>query len=208
MAPVQENNGDSYLVRYDDNDTEELSLVDIHEALVQFYKLGEKNRGGHLGARLEKISSAKRQASKVAAQRLEAERDNVRLAAQKKRREMAATVSARKASALNYRFYGVRRPIQSPPIQPPPRSDTQPVPLPPKKRPKHVVDSRVAKFFDGDVYFGTIVGTVEDGDVYWQVRYDDGDREEFDKEDLDTALQVYERHKGEDVPKKRRKGKA
>lgn len=59
--------------------------------------------------------------------------------------------------------------------------------------PHSFVRKRVAKDFDGDVYFGTVV-EYDDAEVpaYWHVEYDDKDREDYCKKDLAEALKYYE----------------
>lgn len=56
--------------------------------------------------------------------------------------------------------------------------------------PQSYRDRRVAKFFDGKLYLGTVTGYRNKKKV-WTVNYDDGDREEFNAEDLKLYLELY-----------------
>lgn len=66
--------------------------------------------------------------------------------------------------------------------------------------PQECVGVRVAKIFDGEVYFGT-VQRYDNANNYWCVVYDDGDKEDYEKEDLLGALVLYQKRAGDD-PKK------
>eukprot|EP00584_Thalassiosira_punctigera_P006535 CAMPEP_0172538208 /NCGR_PEP_ID=MMETSP1067-20121228/9646_1 /TAXON_ID=265564 ORGANISM="Thalassiosira punctigera, Strain Tpunct2005C2" /NCGR_SAMPLE_ID=MMETSP1067 /ASSEMBLY_ACC=CAM_ASM_000444 /LENGTH=758 /DNA_ID=CAMNT_0013323661 /DNA_START=132 /DNA_END=2408 /DNA_ORIENTATION=+ len=59
--------------------------------------------------------------------------------------------------------------------------------------PRSFVRRRIAKDFDGELYFGTIM-EYDDSEtpVYWHVEYDDGDEEDYSKKDLIKALKYYE----------------
>jgi len=68
---------------------------------------------------------------------------------------------------------------------------------------KSFAGRRVAKHFDGVLYFGTIeywspASMNEDNVDLWRVRYDDDDQEDYEKEDLDRYLSLYERNKKDD----------
>lgn len=58
------------------------------------------------------------------------------------------------------------------------------------------VGQRVAKYFDDDLYYGTVDLFIpaeemrESVDV-WHIAYDDGDAEDMDRYDLDEALELY-----------------
>ena len=56
---------------------------------------------------------------------------------------------------------------------------------------------RVAKYFHEEVYYGTVsrwLPAYENRDKVhlWHVVYDDGDQEDYEREELDTALNLYE----------------
>ena len=57
------------------------------------------------------------------------------------------------------------------------------------------VGQRIAKIFDDNVYNGVVVSylpPVESDDVpFWQILYDDGDEEHWNKSEIDTGLQLY-----------------
>ena len=57
--------------------------------------------------------------------------------------------------------------------------------------PYSFVHHRIAKQFDHQVYFGT-VHNFDKKEQLWQVNYDDGDEEEFDKDDLVKYIQFFQ----------------
>jgi len=65
------------------------------------------------------------------------------------------------------------------------------------------INLRVAKRFDDDIYFGTIVKYIppgEDGEddaeeEYWHIKYDDDDAEDLELEELEAGLELYKRYK-------------
>jgi len=66
----------------------------------------------------------------------------------------------------------------------------------PVKQPHHFIGSRVAKtFFDNMVFYGTIT-SYDNG--FWNIEYDDGDMEDFDETDLNTAIELYDGKKSND----------
>ena len=54
---------------------------------------------------------------------------------------------------------------------------------------------RVAKYFDGIIYYGTITTSrpfrSDKGILLWHVEYDDGDSEDFNKEEVMEAIELY-----------------
>ena len=65
--------------------------------------------------------------------------------------------------------------------------------------PSRVINRRVAKYFEGQIFFGT-VSSYDPREGLWQIDYDDGDEEEFDKNELKVHLRLRESNK--DVDKK------
>jgi hypothetical protein len=63
---------------------------------------------------------------------------------------------------------------------------------------------RVAKYFDEDLYFGTVknVRTDEKGPM-WFIQYDDGDNEEFEEDELLQHMSLYTDHEEEDTHNRR-----
>ena len=57
---------------------------------------------------------------------------------------------------------------------------------------KHI-GARVAKNFDEGLFFGTITKYDDKAD-FWLVEYDDGDSEQYDKNDLQAALRLYKKN--------------
>ena len=57
-----------------------------------------------------------------------------------------------------------------------------------------IISQRVAKDFDGVIYFGTVIEyiTASDGqNALWNVHYDDGDTEDLDQQDVLKSLDMY-----------------
>ena len=69
----------------------------------------------------------------------------------------------------------------------------------PASDPAFYVNRRVGKFFEGSIYFGS-VSHFDLKAKLWQIDYDDGDEEEFDKTEILTHINIYESHK--DLDKK------
>jgi hypothetical protein len=63
-----------------------------------------------------------------------------------------------------------------------------------KSAPSVFFRERVAKIFDGEVYFGTITAY----DEFWKVDFDDGDAEDWEKKDLIRALKLYAKCRKDD----------
>ncbi|KAI2512714.1 CAS/CSE protein [Fragilaria crotonensis] len=57
--------------------------------------------------------------------------------------------------------------------------------------PSQVINRRVAKYFDGQIYFGT-VRSFDPSEGFWKIDYDDGDEEEFDTNELQVHLRLRE----------------
>ena len=57
------------------------------------------------------------------------------------------------------------------------------------------INTRIAKDFDGDIYFGTITecDSSENSSPLWHVKYEDGDEEDFDRKDLKKVQRLYEK---------------
>jgi hypothetical protein len=72
----------------------------------------------------------------------------------------------------------------------------------PSAEPQVYVSRRVGKFFEGAIYFGTVT-SYDGNELLWQIDYDDGDEEEFDKDELMLHIKMYESHK--DLDKKTKK---
>jgi len=62
--------------------------------------------------------------------------------------------------------------------------------------PDELKGRRVAKYFEKDLFFGVIKGHEKDeGVIYWQIEYDDGDAEDFELKDLKTGFALYAANK-------------
>ena len=79
------------------------------------------------------------------------------------------------------------------------KPDEEGPPKPKKKRVtksgKDYIGTAVAKMFDdGVIYYGIIKSY--DGD-FWKVRYEDGDREDFDLDDIKAGIELCQKRKKE-----------
>ena len=63
-----------------------------------------------------------------------------------------------------------------------------------QKEENNFVGERISKEFDGIVYSGTISKFLHDVQ-YWVVKYDDGDTEEMDKDQIGIALEMHKKVK-------------
>ena len=68
---------------------------------------------------------------------------------------------------------------------------------------KKYIGARVAKLFDGDLYFGSIT-QYNEKTQFWHVVYDDDDEEDYDPKDLEEAGQLYRKERKRDDPNKSR----
>jgi len=60
--------------------------------------------------------------------------------------------------------------------------------------PNSFVRRRIAKDFDGETFYGTVMEYDDsENPAYWHVEYDDGDEEDYSKKDLIKALCYYEK---------------
>jgi len=59
------------------------------------------------------------------------------------------------------------------------------------KDPKHCVGLRIAKYFDAELYFGSIDAANSDTEAesgfFYHVTYDDGDQEDLDRKELEDS---------------------
>jgi hypothetical protein len=71
--------------------------------------------------------------------------------------------------------------------------------------PDEYVNKRVAKWFDAELFFGTVkyISNPEEKDTWWHITYDDDDEEDFDIRQLRKALKVYAENCSTDPKNKR-----
>lgn len=71
-------------------------------------------------------------------------------------------------------------------------------------QPTHFISRRIAKYFDDEIYFGTIK-EYDDSDTpaLWKVFYDDGDQEDYERRDLIKGLKLYAKAASEDPSTKK-----
>ena len=59
---------------------------------------------------------------------------------------------------------------------------------------KTINNRRIAKLFEQGLYFGT-VNYYDNRRKLWRIDYDDNDSEDFDRQEIVKALQLYDREK-------------
>ena len=65
---------------------------------------------------------------------------------------------------------------------------------------KHKIGNRIAKSFDDTIHFGTIREYwIHKQEPTWHIKYDDGDAEDFDSQQLENATRLYAEHNLKDV---------
>lgn len=75
----------------------------------------------------------------------------------------------------------------------------------PKKDPRAILGKRVAKYFDRNLFFGTVKNIVDDvvdedaNEVWWHILYDDDDEEDMDAQQVRTGLKLYIEHCEKDL---------
>jgi len=74
----------------------------------------------------------------------------------------------------------------------------KPKPQPEQKSPQEYMGMRIAKWFDKDLFFGTITSFDPD-EKLWKVIYDDNDEEEFDETELKVGLMLHRKKKHVDT---------
>jgi hypothetical protein len=172
------------------------------EALELYIKVGEKGHDTQKPPGGQKIDLAV-----AAANTLATTNDLVTAAIEKNTRKDPPHLSAEAAKSAE-------PPAQAAPAQAAASLKQSPAPEEPvkKKAKKGLTKSmeeykgdRIAKKFDKDVYFGTIIDCWvddEDGKPFWDVRYDDDDTEDFSEDELVKALNLYNKHKAKDAKAK------
>jgi hypothetical protein len=70
--------------------------------------------------------------------------------------------------------------------------------------PRVYLGTRVAKDFDRKTHFGTVTGYSSD-DGFWHVNYDDGDEEDFEAKELESALHHHKKEGANDFGVKTKK---
>jgi len=207
-ASIRDNQTEqAYLVLYDDVDTEELTLIELHAALTLYANVGEKLVSS-LSGTFHKVVSQKKDASSGAANTMEELDMQVKNSASNNRSLMSAVVSKAQSNQLhganlrenqNLSAVATQKPVPKPSTKRAPVSpSSQTKPKKPKKRePKMFVNRRLGKFFgdnETDLFFGVIT-SYDEKVKFWHIDYDDGDEEEYDENDVLTGLELYDRHK-------------
>jgi hypothetical protein len=69
--------------------------------------------------------------------------------------------------------------------------------------PKSYLKRRIAKDFDGEIYFGSVKSHIpaadnEEGEPLWLIEYDDGDAEDLEKKEMLHGFKLYHKHAASD----------
>jgi len=190
----------SYLVLYDDVDTEELSLVEVHAALTLYANVGEKI----VGQTVHKMVIQKKNKSTNAASKMEEMDEDVNSVSEQNRSEAAAKAATYRAAQLhktNVKAKNAARPGGEKKVTPSKRALSSSSASKQKKTkkvdPKSYINHRLCKFFgdnESDLFFG-IIASYDEKVNFWHVDYDDGDEEEYDENDVKQGIALYERNK-------------
>ncbi|CAB9525163.1 Type III pantothenate kinase [Seminavis robusta] len=179
---------DWFYVRYDDGDTEHLTITGLYDGLVLYKEVGEDNQEELTEAVAEKNKKKVEQASDTAKLLVQTS-EEVKKYAETPAEERNKTNSARKRNA-------------APSKSAPPTKVAKAKTTAKKQNPISHVGLRIAKYFGDEVYFGTIKKYIQptgkkDEDL-WHIVYDDDDQEDYDAKDLRKAIALYKSNKGLD----------
>lgn len=199
----------SYLVLYDDVDTEELSLVEVHAALLLYANVGEKI----VGQTVHKMVTQKKNKALDAASKMEELDEEVKSVSEQNRSEVATKATHYKAAQLHKANVNAKNAAGEKKLTPSKRassSSSTPKQKKPKTTdPKTYINRRLCKFFgedESDLFFG-IVASYDEKVNFWHIDYDDGDEEEYDENDVKKGIELYQRNKDLDPTlKKQRMG--
>jgi len=59
------------------------------------------------------------------------------------------------------------------------------------KDPRSYIHMKVGKYFDADLFFGTVTNYTKAQNGLWHVKYEDGDEEDYDKKELEEGLRLH-----------------
>lgn len=163
------------------------------EALKLYMNVGEKDRSSKEGSEApkgEKINGAKEAANVLA------EKDKLvkkSIEEKEKKEKQKSTPSAPPLAPESETTSSSKRPATE--TSGGPRKKAK-IPTGLAKPETEYEGDRVAKYFDKDLYFGTVGEHWYDSDDeenLWRINYDDGDQEDLAKVDFIKALKLYER---------------
>lgn len=184
-----------------------LTIV-FHTAALTLYSLTGEKRNRKQSDEVDTVLAEKKRMSQAAAREMEdtnsqvkAQADAIRMASmavaaksplpmQINPAPKAAPMSDSMKSAPPLTSASKRKPKEK---EATPKTKKAKVPDP-ASDPQYFVNRRVGKFFENVIYFG-IVSSYDANEELWQIDYDDGDEEEFDKDELAHHLQLYESNK-------------
>jgi len=212
---LRPNGKDLFFIKYDDADKEHVDVSELREMLVLYKEHGEK-KSDNLTPK-KKVN--KRKYNKIKNDKKESIQVEMSLTVSDKK----AIRSPKEQPPVKRSQPGAKR---SPPAakrsQPvakrPPEKDGSSVqdkedrnqeqraantrkrgrPSNSSGKPLTYITSRVAKTFEREVYFGSIVDYNVTSKL-WKIIYDDGDQEEFDEKDLARSLKLYQKTKQKDA---------
>ncbi|KAL7544124.1 hypothetical protein ACHAXR_013528 [Thalassiosira sp. AJA248-18] len=219
-----EGGGHDFRIQYDDGDSEDVSTSELYDMVKMYAIHGEKKPKKVAPAKGKINSQKKKTASpKAKAQKEKDEKDKVKSFDQKAFSEKYNTKKTKlldeKAVPVDIPSFPMKSGKNKSTVAPP--EGKKPAAknkangsLPDAKRPatkkartgndiaalvngsdpRSFVRKRIAKDFDGETFFGTIMEYDDrENPVFWHVEYDDGDEEDYSKKDLIKALKMYEK---------------
>jgi hypothetical protein len=77
----------------------------------------------------------------------------------------------------------------------------------PKDSPEALIGKRIAKFFEKELFFGTVESIVDDDtdETWWHIHYDDDDSEDMGAHQVRAGLRLYDKYSSKDKRSKPRK---
>lgn len=172
---------DWFYVRYDDGDTEHLTLTGLYDGLVLYKEAGELDKEATSAKNKLKAQQAEETAKLIVTKSVEVKKHSETPAAERKatarKRGAGPTKSAPPAKVAKGRTPGR------------------------KINPFSYVNQRIAKYFGDEVFFGRVKRYIEPTsgeDDLWHIVYDDDDQEDYDGKDLRKAVALYKTKRSED----------
>jgi len=189
ITPGKSLEEDWFFIRYDDGDSEHMGITDIYDALVYYNEVGEENAPKPPEVN-ENFKRKEEQAKFIATKLLEKSpkvKHHEDTAEERKSQQALTPLSSRESG-------NKRKELDGPPSDDH-SSKRAKNSATPKSYPRSFVNTRIAKLFGEDAFFGTVKKYIKPAlstDLeLWHIMYDDQDEEDFDAEDMKEAQLLY-----------------
>lgn len=202
---------DTFRIKYDDGEGGVIGVKALYEALVDFVKYGEHQSFPDLE---DPARISKREDAKKAIETMEKFMEDLNKKVDEKKRPVEGNIEGERKRARDSLRDIVLGP-KSPPTTENVSRKSNPSTAEKKtsfpeitenaiqKNPESYIERRVAKYFDTDLYFGTVTAfkkaETSDDEDYWHITYDDGDQEDYDLTDMVAQLKEYGLHSTADT---------